>query len=743
MKLTKLTWRKHFARMSVSELMLGAASLSLASAIISMWVSRYAHARFELASLFPIAALLVGLVTILFNHLRYYRPALTQLQQLEELRAKYKARAELSDTRHAEKSELLEIALAHVNQGIALVDSEGMVLVFNKRAVEYTGLDETRFAMEFPLPFAAKEVVAAQWKAGEFGPNGELLPEEIRRYFLEGVGTLPKTYVRRRPNGTVLQLRVEDLPSGGMVQSFTDITELVAVKEAAEAAARVKSDFLATMSHEIRTPLNGILGMASLLRQTPLSADQAEYAETITNCGDALLSVINDILDVSKLEAGKLEIAPVAFDVARLAAASLRVVASAAKAKGLTLRVDVSPGLPSFVTGDEQRIRQVLLNLLGNSVKFTAHGSIALRVAPAPGAGPQRVRFEVADTGIGIPEAAKDRLFKPFSQVDASINRRFGGTGLGLNICKQLVEAMNGAIGVTTTEGKGSTFWFELPLPAAAAPAIADAAFSSTGARISLRVLVVEDMVVNQKVARKMLESLGHMTDIAATGEDALDKVKSAIYDLIFMDMQMPRMNGLEATAAIRALGDWHGTVPIIAMTANAFESDRQACLAAGMNDFVAKPINVPDLVAAIGRVAAHRPTPGRLSADAAGEWDEEQFKELLQFVGAEDLAGIVETFMRDARVLSQQLESEADKQDEEHRTRLLETLRDGAAVLGFSRVAAQCESAINGLLREPAVVHEILRSLERGAERARVLLSVAGSRSQQSTADPLNGAAA
>lgn len=710
--------------------------LPLAATLVLMWWTQPAYLPG-----YGLVLMLVAMATLVLPW-RYWRRAEEERRWLAEVRTKYKARAELSETRHAEKADLLEIALAHVNQGIALVDPDGKLLIFNKRAVEYSGMDETRFAVEFPLPVSVRDVFAAQWRAGEFGPNGELLPEDVRAFFLHGTGTLPKSYVRRRPNGTVLQLRVEDLPSGGMVQSFTDITELVAVKEAAEAAARAKSDFLATMSHEIRTPLNGILGMASLLRQTPLSADQAEYAETITNCGDVLLSVINDILDVSKLEAGKLEIAPLAFSLAKLAAAALRVVASPAKAKGLALLIEVAADLPRFVRGDEQRIRQVLLNLLGNSVKFTTRGSITLSIARAA-SGADHVRFEVADTGIGIPESAKDRLFKPFSQVDASINRRFGGTGLGLNICKQLVEAMNGVIGVTTTEGAGSTFWFELPLPATTAPDIAEAGLASVDARIGLRILVVEDMVVNQKVARKMLESLGHLPEIAATGEDALDRVKSALYDVIFMDMQMPRMNGLEATAAIRALGGWRSDVPIIAMTANAFESDREACLAAGMNDFVAKPINVPDLVAAIRRVLADRRAQAPSLADAAGAWEPERFEELLQFVGADDLAGIMETFLRDARVLSQQLEARADNQDEEHHTHLLQTILDGAAVLGFSRAAAQCERALNDLPRAPEAAHEILRSLELGAARARMRLSGASSRPQRPSAETVSGAAA
>jgi len=667
------------------------------------------------------AGLAVAFAAALLAYLRYHRLSEDHRRQLAEAQARYKARADLSEARYAEKSDLLEITLAHMNQGIALVDREGKVLIFNKRGVEYSGIDETQFM----LPADVKEIFAAQWRNGEFGPNGELLPDDVREYFLKRTGTLPKSYVRRRPNGTVLEVRTEFLPSGGMVQSYTDITELVAAKEAAEAGARTKSAFLATMSHEIRTPLNGVLGMAALLRRSGLSSEQTECVETIRSCGDALLSIIDDILSFSKLETGMVEIEQVPFGLARLVNSAVRVSLGGAQAKGLELAFELDPELPPFVRGDEKRIRQVLLNLLSNAVKFTPHGSVHLRVRGSEGGSAPCLRFEVTDTGIGIADSAKGRLFKEFSQGDASINRRFGGTGLGLAISKRLIEAMGGVIGVVSTPGTGSTFWFEIPLHVAEAPAEAEPAAAGQDAETALRVLVVEDMAVNQKVAKGMLRSLGHRVDIAEDGEVALAKVSVRPYDLIFMDMHMPRMNGLEATAAIRALESGK-SIPIIAMTANVFATDRDTCLAGGMDDFVGKPINVPDLAAAIARVSANGPK--RVEASQSGppsiEFDQAQFEALAQHIGAEELGSIIDGFLEDTGRLLEQVERAADLQQRHEQARLLESLREAAAVLGFSQGAHECREATRSL-PDVAAIARIRGSLQLNVARSQALLSM------------------
>ena len=323
--------------------------------------------------------------------------------------------------------------------------------------------------------------------------------------------------------------------------------------------------------------------------------------------GDGLISVINGVLDFSKLKSdNRSDLVP--SNLTALVQATVEVMELQARAKALELHVKLDPELPHWVSIDGKRLRQVLFNLLGNAVKFTDRGSVTLSLAKVmlkaqPG-DPDRLRFEIRDTGIGIAPEGQQRLFRMFSQVDASINRRFGGTGLGLAICKKIVEAMGGTIGVESEAGLGSCFWFEID--AVPCEAEADAVLEEkAGATVALgrKILLVEDMPVNQIVARGMLTSLGHSVAVANDGIEALEMLKNASYDLVMMDMQMPRMNGLDATRAIRAQGGAFADLPIVAMTANAFHSDRNLCLAAGMNDFVSKPIELDALVAAIRRV--------------------------------------------------------------------------------------------------------------------------------------------
>jgi len=653
--------------------------------------------------------------------------------------------------RTEETLRMLEKAIETMQLGVTITDMERKILYTNPaeaamhgyQVEELIGKDSRIFA----LPGSQKPMALEQIK-------------EIKSWRREGVN------IRKDGSSFPAQL-ISDVVRNAEGDPIAIVTicedvserkkaerELLQAKEAAEIANQIKSEFLATISHEIRTPMNGVMGMTELLLETPLTPEQREFVEIIQLSGETLLTLINDILDFSKIESGKLELEERPFELKTCIEDTFHLLASKASEKGLELRYVMDPQLPAFIIGDVTRLRQILVNLVSNAIKFTEEGGVYVEVKRLEDRGAQgaehekmealsssilasrsfiQLQFSVKDTGIGIPADKMDRLFKPFSQVDSSTTRKYGGTGLGLAICTRLVQLMGGRIWVESTEGQGSTFFFtvrtaaEAAVPNPSLPSMGSEARPKPDRKLAerrpLKILLAEDNVINQNLALHIFQMLGYSVDVVGDGLEVLDALKKRSYDLVFMDLQMPEMDGLEAARHIVKSWPEDRRPKIIAMTANAMPGDRERCLEVGMDDYLSKPVRMEEIQRVLMQWGSA--TPARKGGEVALEIPSDSLVNLnriaeLKGLGKNLLAELIHLFLKDSPPLIHRIKQFAQQGDSLNMANAAHALKGISLNLGVMGLADICEKIeTNGRNKDRSHLDFFLAQLERVHEQS------------------------
>ncbi len=558
------------------------------------------------------------------------RQAQESLARQKEVADAARVEAERARDEASETQAILHTLLESMTDGVGLLDAERRVVHLNTAVRRMFGFSPDVATRGMKI----EDLLRLQDEAGDrVVVDGRVLSiEERLARVLDPAGC---RFERQLPSGRHIEFSFRPAGNGGTLGIYRDITELKLrqmeverERDAAEAANRAKSTFLATMSHEIRTPMNGVVGTAELLERQNLTARQKQLVTTVRTSGEALLRIIDDVLDFSKIEAGRMELEEAPFQLRALVESACQTLSVQAELKGLSIVAVVEPGTPDDLSGDTTRLRQILFNLIGNAIKFTDRGRIEVTVRTlARAEGRVRLAISVADSGIGVSEEQMARLFLPFSQADTSTTRLYRGTGLGLSIVRKLAEQMGGDASVRSTVGKGSTFTVTLDLALAAAPvAVMPPAREIAGGPFVGKVLAVDDHAMNLEVLNRQLEALGVEVDLAGSAVEALSLWRQETYALVLTDVHMPHMDGFELTSRIRAEETLAGSgkrIPIVALTADTLKGEADRCLAAGMNGYLAKPLTLDRLREAVGRwmtepAPAPAPAPDKPAMGAA-----------------------------------------------------------------------------------------------------------------------------